>query len=61
MANIHTLDPKRRSSKEKELMEKLTNVANEYIGVLPLISVLGMVELLKLDLARIQFQKHDKS
>jgi hypothetical protein len=61
MASIHTLDPERRSSKEKELMQKLTKVANEYIGELPLISVIGMVELLKLDLARIQFQKHDKN
>ena len=61
MPNIHQLDPERRSSKEKELMEKLTKVANEYIGELPLISVIGMVELLKLDLARVQFQKHDKT
>ncbi len=41
-------------------MQKLTDVANEYIGELPLISVIGMVELLKLDLARVQFQQHDK-
>lgn len=60
MANIHTLDPARRSSKEKELMGKLTDVANEYIGELPLISVLGMIELLKLDLVRVQYAKHDK-
>lgn len=59
MANIHTLDPQRRSSKEAELMQKLTDVANEFIGELPLISVIGMVELLKLDLARVQFQTQE--
>lgn len=54
MGNIRTLDPQRRSSKEKEMMQRLTDVVNDYRGELPLISVLGMLELLKVDLVRVQ-------
>ena len=49
MANIHTLDPERRSSKEKELTNKLVDLVQEYVDEVPLISFLGIVELVKLD------------
>ena len=49
MANIHTLDPERRSSKEKELTNKLVDLVQEYVNEVPLISFLGIVELVKLD------------
>lgn len=49
MANIHTLDPERRSSKEKELTSKLVELVQEYVDEVPLISFLGLIELVKLD------------
>ena len=49
MENIHTLDPERRSSKEKELTNKLVDLVQEYVDEVPLISFLGIVELVKLD------------
>ena len=49
MSNIHTLDPERRSSKEKELTNKLVDLVQEYVDEVPLVSFLGIVELVKLD------------
>ena len=55
MPNIHTLDPKRRSSKEKQFCDELNTLANKYIGEIPLISAIGMIELIKLELVRNQY------
>jgi hypothetical protein len=49
MATIHTLDPERRSSKEKEFTNKLINLVDEFKGEMPLISFIGIMELIKLD------------
>jgi len=49
MANIHTLDPERRSSKEKEITNEMVELVQKYTDEIPLISFIGIIELVKMD------------